>query len=256
LTNDTVGNNFFRIHWKFIGSLVNIAIVCNNINGFCAIGWSPPIGGPMIGSDAVVGSAFTTVNIDDYILNQQVPPANGTCPNAVCPETLAVFGKNCSNNVNNTVGSIVNGFTILEFTRPINASDVCDRNVEDGGIVWSMGLGAVPLGIQQHYFRNYGPFVWIRNYTATTAPSSIMTSAPSSIMTTVPSSLMTSAFTQTNSTMDTVQGASSAKGPFGLALWLDIVILVLIILAIIAIVTVVVVIIVRYKKRDRDIGFY
>lgn len=100
---------------------------------------------------------------------------NGTCPNAVCSEQMPEVVE-CDNNVN-TVGGFRQGeHIVLEFTRPLAASDSCDRAVnEDDWILIAWGPGFVPMEIQEHASRfiiSSDQIEWYRNDTVTTPSSS------------------------------------------------------------------------------------
>jgi len=260
-----------------------MAIVCTTVSGgYCGIGWSDV--GSMVGSDAVIGSVSPTPAIEDYILHQQTPPIAGSCPNAVCPESLPVFAGNCSNNVQNVSGSAINGYIVLEFSRPINASDSCDKDVKDGAIIWSAGSGAVPVGIIQHSFRDfiaYVPgdpnnpgFVWFRtlpppttSVATTSIPGVDTNDSPTTAQGTTGQATTAQATTAQATTAQATTGQSttggivvnttqtnnvvnaSSSGKYGLSLWAVILIIVIVICAVCICVSLAAACIMKHRKR-------
>jgi len=256
MTND--GTNYYKIFWKIIPPNINFGIVCNPPSGgWCGFGWSSA--GLMVTppSDAVIGSINGgVVTILDFILNQKVAPTvMGSCPNAVCPETLNVFNPPCFNNVFNTTGSTSGAYVVLEFTRPLNASDSCDTSIVDGHYaIWSMGTGAVPTSMAQHLFRDstflngVGTFTWFRNLTQQTSQGTTITSMSSSV---VPSATTS----QVGTSMTPIIGGSSGFKVLGLAYYWAIVILIAIVCVVVVILTTIIAIIVKSRSNSRT-GFY
>jgi len=200
-----------------------------------------------------VGSVLSngTVSIEDFILNATIPSSNGTCPMGVCPEST--LAEPCVNNVYNTTGQYVNGWTVLEFKRPINASDACDRDVADGAIIWAIGPGTAPYGLQMHSFRDNTnittgtPFVWFRPL-ATTSPPVVGTTVAG--QSTAPGSTNANSVPQTDAPVN--QNSNPIPYNYGLPLYATILIIVGIFIVLVIILALIIGLIIRHRKRKNS----
>jgi hypothetical protein len=273
---------FFQLYWTINEqtSTFQGAIVCQQVSpGWCGIGWSEF--GSMIGSDAVLGSIEddnVTATIMDFDLRAQTPPGNGTCPNAVCADSAP-----CADDVSNTSGRREGEYMVLEFDRPIAASDACDKpvpiNVTDQFVIYGWGAGLVPIGVLRHSDRGFAQFDWQPPYDTTGALTTggLTTSAVTSgevtsaaIVTTSPGTTGVAPPATTGvavgttgvadgTTGDNVGGESSEGGRlFGLLLWQGILIIVGAALILIVIIIVIVVAVRKKKggKKEYFGGFY
>jgi len=202
-----MSTHYLELQWNINlqANSLEAAVICRIIGStveYCAIGFSAT--GSMIGSDAVIGSLGS---VNDFQLNQQRRPETGNtnCPSAVCVDSVL---SGCTDNVFNKTTSSTNGYLIVEFARPLNASDSCDRSITYQGVqdhlIWSMGMGSAPSGIQQHAQRgDAGQFNWMPPF-VTTSP---VTSSPitSSQVTSGQAALQTSSIEITSSEMTSGQ---------------------------------------------------
>jgi len=149
---------YYKLYWQPEGDGVNMrfAIVCT-LGGWCGVGWSST--GEMVGSDAIIGSIGSQgLVVRDFILNAQETPSN--CPSAVCPDDHPNI-TGCQNNAMNISGFNVANYMVLEFIRPLKASDPCDKDIPQmGTLIFSIGPGEVPTTMEQHYFRGNISFNW------------------------------------------------------------------------------------------------
>jgi len=141
-----------------------MAISCLvNDPGYCAIGFS--VNGSMIygnGTDAIVVSPDTNGSSEalDFFMTAQLEPGNGSCPLGVCPDSDTL---NCVNNVFNVTGNRLGMYIVVQFSRPIMASDTCDRTIDVNGItndslIWAWGNGTLPASILTHSILNRGAY--------------------------------------------------------------------------------------------------
>jgi len=152
-------------------------------------------------------------------------------------------------------GQSVNGWTVLEFSRPINASDSCDREVVDGPIIWATGPG-VPAALEMHTYAgntNTTDFVWFR--TLPTLPTSVSNPGSTNLV----SAGMSSTPPTQAVTVDTPVQQNSNPIPYsyGLPLYAVILIIVGVFLLLVGIVALLIGLVVRHRKRSKDTGnFY
>jgi len=168
---------YYHLYWSVVYPDVQIGIVCERLPdmnmSWCGFGVSTT--GGMVGSDGVIAFVDIHNNSDahDYFLAGQYVPVSYPCYSKVCPDE--VYSKaSCENNVvwlngywvpDPTNSSLA--YNVVEFTRPLNASDDCDNPIpanEPFKIVYSIGpetnvSGLVwPYNINHHMYRGPAPY--------------------------------------------------------------------------------------------------
>jgi len=168
---------YYHLYWSVIYPDVQIGIVCErlpNMNmSWCGFGVSTT--GGMVGSDGVIAfvDMYNNTGAHDYFLAGQYVPVAYPCYSKVCPDE-AYSKSSCENNVVSLSGYWVPdpsddslAYNVVEFTRPLNASDDCDNPIpanEPFKIVYSIGpetnlSGLVwPYNINHHMYRGPAPY--------------------------------------------------------------------------------------------------
>lgn len=150
---------FFALYFNVRDSEVDLGIVCYapNAGSWCAFGHNTQVR-TMIGADVVIG--YVDENgvpyAEDFKLFDKLPPSK-PCRNAVCPDRTQV---GCKNNAVLRTGSRVDDYLVIEYTRPINASDACDLTLPiDEEVYPVIAQGSTnpeeswPFNILQHDYR-------------------------------------------------------------------------------------------------------
>jgi len=156
---------FFKLYWSYNASAnqIDMAISCQVSDpGYCGIGLSQ--NGSMIygnGTDAIIVSPDGNGSYAlDFFMTAQYEPGNGSCPLGVCADTDTV---GCSNNVFNVSGQRVGSYILVQFSRPISASDACDSAIDVTGmsnytLIWAWGNGTLPASILTHLITDRGTY--------------------------------------------------------------------------------------------------
>jgi len=178
--------NYFEIRWTVneTQNIISLAVICTpgpSFNTWCGIGFSA--GAAMIGSDAIIGSVDqdgTTALVFDFFLRDKQTPSTGLCPNAVCSDLQQNGTFDCNNDVTNAIGSRSGSYMVLEFQRPLNATDVCDSTIQYAtqtqALIWAWGNGLAPLNMAQHVYRDVRPnFNWVLGVSTTGSVPAVTT---------------------------------------------------------------------------------
>jgi len=208
----------FHLYYSVRSPLIYIGFVADtrDTTGWAGFGFSTT--DLMIPGDAAVGMMdVVTPRLGDFYLSgRQASLSNVFCANgigAVCydPMEKAVGGLTCADNLSNTSVSRVGTFLVLQYTRPIAASDFCDLAVNLTGpsnIIYAVGPTTTtylwPFNLQYHAVRANTTFTFIA-----TPP----TSAATSVATTM--TMTTMATTMTNATTVPATSMASTTGGIG-----------------------------------------
>jgi len=129
--------------------MLELCRVPGSIVQYCAIGINTAYA-MYPGADSIIGSLGIdnqTPQVYDFVLNNNVEPANASCPNSVCQDSNPAMGT-CRDNVMNAKASRNGEYLLVEFDRPLLASDSCDKNVtldeQSDYFLWAMGFGIAP----------------------------------------------------------------------------------------------------------------
>jgi len=162
----------YYLHFYFTANDTTLYVgAVTNFTGWVAVALSAQ--GSMITggfSDAIVSyydSSSSTMEIKDLSLSAKGVGTPTTCYNytGVCADEDK---KGCTNNVQ-LIGHTTNGtYNIWEFTRPLAASDACDRAVPTGsssgyvissaGFFDGSGSYSLPYNMQTHTYRTSSGF--------------------------------------------------------------------------------------------------
>lgn len=187
----------------------------------------------MIPSDVVIGCAYLTQNLSDFNLRGKTAPSNNVfCINgipAVCIDTDVGTGGVagvCQDNVLNKTITRAGTFLILQYARPINASDSCDQPMTPGvttSIVFAVGpintQFAWPYNIAYHLVRGSINYTFVDQMQVSTASSVGTTSSaqttnvPSTQSTTIPQATTTIAQSSSSSSQETTKIATTNTIP-------------------------------------------
>eukprot|EP01118_Nematostelium_gracile_P005939 TRINITY_DN1894_c0_g1_i1.p1 TRINITY_DN1894_c0_g1~~TRINITY_DN1894_c0_g1_i1.p1 ORF type:complete len:538 (-),score=106.51 TRINITY_DN1894_c0_g1_i1:86-1666(-) len=129
LTAYTSANSYYHFYYNITQTHILACVIADvqDYAGYAAIGFSDS--GSMLNSDAVLGyveSNFTAF-VNDFYLDGKLAPTARFCAlgyPSTCPDT----GKNlnCADNLINTFASRSAQYLLIEFERPLIASDACD----------------------------------------------------------------------------------------------------------------------------------
>jgi len=233
----------YQIHYSVRPPIIEIGIVCNSSSvGWCAFGISPD--GFMLETDAMIGwmDPQGNANIQDWFIYGRFPATSASCSGSVCPDFTQ--GGGCANQFVLRNMSRSGPILTIEYTRPLIASDACDRPITPDSpvfVVYSIGVpvaGSWPYNLQKHNIRtlNTPDSITFHSFppttgagttgtTATTAPSGTTatttakasttakgtTAAPITTATTNAATTGTTAKPATTATTATVATTTAAK---------------------------------------------
>jgi len=142
---------FYGLYYSIRLNSIDIGVVCDVSTespiGWCGFGIS--LSGMMFGangeiSDAVIGYVDDNgvFSIGDFVIKGRNPPFSCQFTPSVCLDTFG--GSNCTNNVVSRSGRRQGNYLIMEFTRPLAASDSCDVaiNFSSNFIIYVIGNAA------------------------------------------------------------------------------------------------------------------
>jgi len=212
----------FHLYYSVRSPLIFIGIVADtrDTTGWAGFGFSTT--DLMIPGDAAIGMMDGVIpRLGDFYLSGRVASLNSVfCANgiaAVCYDPLEKpqGALNCSDNLSNTSVSRVGTFLVLQYARPIAASDFCDQAVNLTGpsnIIYAVGPTTTtfgwPFNLQYHAVRANTTFTFLA-----TPPTSAATSMTT--MTTM-TSMTSMATTMTNqTTMPATSTSASTTGGIG-----------------------------------------
>jgi len=150
--------SYYVLYYTVAGSSIHLGIVADTgyPTGWAAFGISTDTGA-MVGSDAVIGwnDAQGVALAEDFTLKNTFPP-NTPCV-GVCPDSSQ---SGCSNQVTAVSGRRDGNYLVVEYTRPLAASDTCDNAIvldQPTNVVYSVGAVAGsatwPYNPRQHILR-------------------------------------------------------------------------------------------------------
>jgi len=128
---DILTTTYYQIYYNYTATDIHVGIVVDCGATTCWAGWGISVReGLMVGSDAALGWVHPngSVFIDDFTLQGQLPPDTPCVSGNICPDQL--FSSSCQNNVVVRSGSREGTYIILEFSRPLVASDSCDNPID------------------------------------------------------------------------------------------------------------------------------
>jgi len=188
----TVSNYTYTVYYSIRTGNINIGIVAQEPNipsHWVALGFSNT--GNMTKTDAAIAwvdPASGNVSIADFWIQGKKVPSDQICQStggAVCPDSLV----NCTNNVALISGSRNGGFLVIEYSRPLAASDACDIAINPGfamNITFSMGpvnqTLSFPYNLMKHSVRtdiSQGPHLMTFNLGNSGSSSNVGTSGSS-----------------------------------------------------------------------------
>lgn len=131
----------YNLYYSYGPGYIYLGIVADtgDTTGYTSFGVNTV--GQMIGSDAAIGTNFAAPSIDDFDLKGKSSSTSNTfCLNgigAVCIDTDVGSGGvsiGCQDNILNKTVTRVGTYLILQYARPIAASDSCDLPMTAGVI--------------------------------------------------------------------------------------------------------------------------
>jgi len=162
--------NYFAIYYSVRFPDIFFGVVCDSGLGWCGLGAS--YSGIMVGqnqsipfqSDVMIGAVTSggVLQIGDFVIRGRNSPSLCSSFPGVCLDT----GSGCTNNVVAINGSIASNFyTVIEYKRPLAASDSCDVPIipnADNFFIYAIGdsVGAsFPNNVQAHSIHGPSNFI-------------------------------------------------------------------------------------------------
>jgi len=166
---------YFHMYYTLTPPTLFMGIVAYSLDGWLGFGWSPSgiMQTPNMPSDAVLAYVDTIGNtfVSDFTLIGRSAPTPTSCAGptpGVCPD-ISIAG--CADNIVVKSISRQSNYLILQFSRPMTASDKCDVAIVPGGAnqnaIFALGPTITsmpwPYSVQFHTYHTNGttPINWM-----------------------------------------------------------------------------------------------
>jgi len=136
-TNLLQDPRYFVLYYSVQSTTIDIGLVCDTgATGWCAFGFSPD--GTSINSDVVVGwvDVNNTAFMTGLLIHAKIAPNRTLCEvsttedlaQCICPDADI---ENCDDNTIGDTGYRTGNYLTIRYSRPLIASDACDKAVKN-----------------------------------------------------------------------------------------------------------------------------